>query len=438
MKAPGSHGWWTHTEGSIGRGNSHFDVGAEFIHGDGTSLYRMAQEKGWNLQKLFTWAQGDGGPNDEMVNGGAGYYYVDGQLYRFDELPPDFRETHEILSRMADEYPVAHSEDMEAVLRSRGVSDRSERLVQAGYGNTAGGAFRVLSWRANCEAEHFYERDDGDHDFQVEQGFGDAIIGELEKDAGEVRVRHRVISVAMGTDGVASVRCSNGRVFRAPHVILCVPVPVLQGSYGPTESIAMSPPLPQWKENAIQDMTCSPSLKVYAKFSRRFWPADMHGMIFALPNLIPEVWTDHGSDNILCGFTMASWAERCGSMPPAKLLEAFLEQLDRVFDGKASGAYEGGMVFDWGKVPYIRAGYCPPSVTEQEDTRRKLAEPILYDTGYSLHFAGEAANPECYMTAHGAMDSGARAAEEVLRLFKSDKTTGSPAASKARQLSSRL
>ncbi|KAF4700590.1 Lysine-specific histone demethylase 1B, partial [Perkinsus olseni] len=266
MKAPGSHGWWTHTEGSIGRGNSHFDVGAEFIHGDGTSLYRMAQEKGWNLQKLFTWAQGDGGPNDEMVNGGAGYYYVDGQLYRFDELPPDFRETHEILSRMADEYPVAHSEDMEAVLRSRGVSDRSERLVQAGYGNTAGGAFRVLSWRANCEAEHFYERDDGDHDFQVEQGFGDAIIGELEKDAGEVRVRHRVISVAMGTDGVASVRCSNGRVFRAPHVILCVPVPVLQGSYGPTESIAMSPPLPQWKENAIQDMTCSPSLKVYAKF----------------------------------------------------------------------------------------------------------------------------------------------------------------------------
>lgn len=53
---------------------------------------------------------------------------------------------------MAKEYPVAGKEDMETILRSRGVSDRSERLVQAGYGNTAGGAFRVLSWRANCEA----------------------------------------------------------------------------------------------------------------------------------------------------------------------------------------------------------------------------------------------------------------------------------------------
>ncbi|KAF4737644.1 Lysine-specific histone demethylase 1B, partial [Perkinsus olseni] len=136
-----------------------------------------------------------------------------------------------------------------------------------GYGNTAGGAFRVLSWRANCEAEHFYERDDGDHDFQVEQGFGDAVIGELAKDAGEVVPAPWALAVTWS---------------------LQVPVPVLQGSYGPTESIAMSPPLPQWKENSIQDMTCSPSLKVYAKFSRRFWPADMHGMIFALPNLIPE------------------------------------------------------------------------------------------------------------------------------------------------------
>ncbi|EER02023.1 hypothetical protein Pmar_PMAR024341 [Perkinsus marinus ATCC 50983] len=218
MKAPNSHGWWMYTEGSIGRGDAaHFDVGAEFIHGDGTSLYKMAKEKGWNLHKLFTWAQGDGGPNDEMVNGGAGYYYVDGNLYRFDELPPDFRETHEVLSGMAKEYPVAGKEDMETILRSRGISDRSERLVQAGYGNTAGGAFRVLSWRANCEAEHFYERDDGEHDFQIEQGFGDAVVGELEKDAGEV------------------------------------PVPVLQGSYGPAESISMIPPLPAWKRNAIQD-----------------------------------------------------------------------------------------------------------------------------------------------------------------------------------------
>ncbi|KAF4660905.1 Lysine-specific histone demethylase 1B [Perkinsus chesapeaki] len=423
MKAPGSHGWWMYTEGCIGKGNAHFDVGAEFIHGDETSLYKMAREQGWSMQKLFTWAQGDGGPNDEMVNGGAGYYYVDGRLYRFDELPPDFRETHEILSNMAEEYPVKHDEDMEAVLRSRGISDRSERLVQAGYANTAGGAFRVLGWRANCEAEHFYARDDGDHDFQVEQGFGDAVVGELEKDAGEIKVLHRVASITYGDDGKAVVRCANGRVFKTAHVVLCVrlvPMPILQGSYGPAESIEISPTLPQWKNNAIQDMTCSPSLKVYGKFSERFWPEDMHGMICALPNLIPEVWTDHGNDNVLCGFTMASWAERCGSMPPKKLLEAFLEQLDRVFDGQASKFYEGGMVFDWGKVPHIRVGYCPPSVTEQEDTRRKLAEAIRYPTGCSLHFAGEAAHPQCYMTAHGAMDSGGRAAEEVLQLLKAN------------------
>lgn len=55
------------------------DLGAELIHGDETSLYRLAQEKGWEMEELISLAQGDGGPMPAESNEGFGLFYLGGE-----------------------------------------------------------------------------------------------------------------------------------------------------------------------------------------------------------------------------------------------------------------------------------------------------------------------------------------------------------------------
>lgn len=55
------------------------DIGAELIHGDETSLYRLVEEKGWEMEELISLAQGDGGPLRADSNDGFGLFYLGGE-----------------------------------------------------------------------------------------------------------------------------------------------------------------------------------------------------------------------------------------------------------------------------------------------------------------------------------------------------------------------
>lgn len=55
------------------------DLGAELLHGNQTSLYRLAEEKGWEMEELISLAQGDGGPLPADSNDGWGLFYVGGE-----------------------------------------------------------------------------------------------------------------------------------------------------------------------------------------------------------------------------------------------------------------------------------------------------------------------------------------------------------------------
>ena len=55
------------------------DLGAELVHGDETSLYRLAKEKGWEMEELISLAQGDGGPLPADSNDGFGLFYLGGE-----------------------------------------------------------------------------------------------------------------------------------------------------------------------------------------------------------------------------------------------------------------------------------------------------------------------------------------------------------------------
>ena len=69
---------------------------------------------------------------------------------------------------------------------------------------------------------------------------------------------------------------------------------------------------------------------------------------------------------------------------------------------------------EWHGEPYIRGAYSFQNPTSQAAGLgpENLAKPIEN----RIFFAGEATNPKHYATVHGAMESGYRAAEEIMAL----------------------
>jgi len=388
------------------------DLGAEFVHGDGTVLHQYAAEEGWALRQIFIWAHGDGGPLEALS----------------DEL--------DLLSstKVTEENKTW---DMARYLASRGVSRKGLAMAQAGYGNTLGASLEHLSLGLTCRIERLWDNDGGDTDYRVHPSCR-PIVERLVKRASaraQLRSGARVESVHRADDGsddiIVSYSLVNGRRFRVrtAAVTITVPIPILQGQI-PSEQIQFRPALPADKRDALERLRVRSAMKIVARFSSRFWPEDMHGTICAdCP--IPEFWVKEvgafvdakgellagvvapSRDYfIVVGFAMAGFAANLAAFTEGQILDTFVSQLDMIFGGKsASKAFEGGFVFDWSKVPYIRGGYSFPSVHEREDTRALYARS---EWNGRLHFAGEGADDEqAFMTMHAAIRTGERAAARV-------------------------
>ena len=81
---------------------------------------------------------------------------------------------------------------------------------------------------------------------------------------------------------------------------------------------------------------------------------------------------------------------------------------------KPSDVYLGGMFWDWNPKhhPFIGGGYCSPKAGKAAHLVERLFKPY----GTRICFAGEATNlPGA--TAHAAMESGVRAAENTYKFL---------------------
>lgn len=96
------------------------DLGAELIHGDETSLYRLAQEKGWEMEELISLAQGDGGPLPADSNEGFGLFYLGGEK-RMLAMDSKVQQSPALACAAADSGNT---------LRVRSVSGRRQRLCR--------------------------------------------------------------------------------------------------------------------------------------------------------------------------------------------------------------------------------------------------------------------------------------------------------------------
>lgn len=296
-----------------------------------------------------------------------------------------------------------------------------------------------------------------------------AIIDYLTQGLKEVLLDWPVKLVEYTTDGV-KLQNENGEVVMAEYAILTVPVSILQQG-----TVTFTPPLPQPKLRAIKSIGMSSCVKVVLAFSERFWPEDLFDVV-CTDCFLPEFWITQyppALDKANCstlgkftvvGFLAGELALAASKLPQAEIINRSLLQLDRIFgnqltsfveshsafppkrtslsangaiiaDGKlqniltpddlpkfshsleqaklrpATSSFQGGCVFDWEKETYARGGYTYPSI-HAHGARAILAKPLLG----RVFFAGEATHPGVNPCMQGAIDTGRRAASEVLSL----------------------
>ncbi|HEY2338060.1 MAG TPA: NAD(P)/FAD-dependent oxidoreductase [Burkholderiales bacterium] len=204
----------------------------------------------------------------------------------------------------------------------------------------------------------------------------------------EVRWRHGEVEV----DGV-----------RARHAIVTLPLGVLQAG-----TVRFTPEL---HKPSIEKLASGPVIRVAMRFKEAFWEARCPGVAFfhspAAP--FPTFWTPLPMHvPLLTAWAGGPKAGALAGLPEKILLQRALASVRAVL-GRVPKV-EAALVQDWQADPHARGGYSYVLVGGQ-GARAELRTPIEK----TLFFAGEATDLEEAGTVAGALRSGLRAAQEVLR-----------------------
>jgi monoamine oxidase len=244
--------------------------------------------------------------------------------------------------------------------------------------------------------------EDGVGRFRIVEGYS-TLLARLARGL-RIQVARPVQHVTWSSHGV-SVRTATGQQWHAEAAIVTLPLGVLQAG-----DVHFTPPLPPAKRAAIHALGAGQVNRLVLWFRQPVWPSEMAGVLTTLDS---QLW----------------WRPDWGRVPEVPLLTALvggqaaeyfathtatavsmgLEHLVTMLGTDVQHAFAGGRLIAWGNDPWSKMGYSyvPVGAVGQ---RAQLAQPVEQ----VLFFAGEAANVRRPATVHGALESGWRAAEEIM------------------------
>jgi len=380
------------------------ELGAEFLHGKPPILLKLARR-----EKL-------------TVRTGKDRHAVSwkGQLREGDE---DFDFVEALASAKPPDRPVGQL--LRERARDEGWPDFKVALargyIEGFYAATADTASTLAIARMEQAAEAL----GGIGPSRIMEGYGQVLrplAKRLERRPGTLFL-NAVAEEIRWTRGLVRVRARTREgaplgLFRAPRAIVTLPVGVLRVRPPEPGAVRFIPRLPE-KERAWNRLEMGPLVKMLLRFRSPFWQAREATRPFAFfhapESPFPTWWTlePHRSRHLV-GWAGGPGALKLSELPEEAVLEQALGTLSRIFGLRVPALradIETWRLVNWQREPFTRGGYCVIPVGAAEDLER-LAEPVE-DT---LFFAGEATNTEGEEgTVHGALETGLRAAREVLR-----------------------
>ena len=405
------------------------ELGAEFVHGRSPELWNIATAANLQLYEVSE----------------RHWYFEKGKVSKSGEF------WHTIDSLMSDMESSDRDQTLKEFLDLLPDHEKNRRaksiLVRYVEGFHAANIDRI-GIRGLRKANEAADEIDGDKGFRLIDGYDSlmqAMCAEAESRGAQFHLNSIVKEIRWAVEQI-EVSCEQNRApmqFLASQVIVTLPISLLKDETG---GIRFAPDLPANKRKAIEALPMGNVMKINLLFRERFWETvkrwdeeakrvDFHDAgFFHCPGAsLPTWWTQLPiRAPMLVGWTGGPNAERimqtAGSGTQADgrrqaaganeriedsgIIDQAVDSLVTIFKltrAQIETQLEGAYIHNWRDDPFTRGAYAYVPVNGLDD-QRILAQPL----DHKLFFAGEATSIGHIGTVHGAIQSGQRAAREIL------------------------
>ncbi|XP_073992124.1 spermine oxidase-like [Rhodnius prolixus] len=231
---------------------------------------------------------------------------------------------------------------------------------------------------------------------------------------------------------VVLIKCTNGKLFRADHVIVTVSLGVLKEKY----RHLFNPPLPVEKVRAIVGLGIGTVDKVYLRFPHRWWPEDCSGFSllrtrdppvnanvgYTWEHKIIGFYAENNADPTVIGAWLVGEAAKDMEVhSDQEVMDACYRELKAFLDNIYDIPYPEEIIRSkWYSNKHFRGSYSFRSINSEvlQSSADTLAKPLVNDFNKNmLFFAGEATHNHYYSTVHGALESGWREAKRIADMY---------------------
>jgi len=288
----------------------------------------------------------------------------------------------------------------------QGLGDEYKFIIENIAGDQGAAASRLSVYYNNLEEENW---NSGDDDFKFQDTYFDLIDNQIAEHVKDKISLNTIVSKVDYSGTQIVVTDTNNNNFIADKLIITVPITILKSN-----DITFIPALPQNKIDAFSKIGMDAGMKVFLKFSQKFFDQNIIG------GSICAAYADDSvgkaiDDNILLAFIMGKQAEYLTSLgSDSAITNALLQELDQIYSGQASASFVSSYVQNWTLNPFVKGAYSYSTVG-MGNTRTIAAQPI----DNKLFFAGEAMNLNGHhQTVQGAVETGYREVINVLNSIK--------------------
>lgn len=404
-----------------------FERGGELIDNGHIAVKQLAQELGLGLDNLIQ-AEATG---TEMLG------YFDGRSYSFAEMTDDLKVIWQQLhaDTSAASYPTTYKISTQrgreldqisiaqwiATYVPGGLASRLGQLLDIAYNIEYGAetseqsSLNMLYLLGYVGPGQFRTFGKSNEKFHV-RGGNDLIVDGLKARLGtQIQLGTELTAIALSrSDGTYTLtfRVGSGtKTVVADHVVLALPFSILRSVDWSKAGFT------DVKARGIRELGMGTNSKLHLQFKTRFWNTlGSNG----------ETYSDRGYQNtwevsrgqtgptgILVDYTGGTIGASFGSGTPASRAKAFLDQLEPVLPG-AKAQWNGKVALDyWTGNPWTKGSYSYWKVGQYTSFSGSEGE-----RSGNCHFAGEHTSQDFQGYLNGAVETGERAASEILSDLK--------------------
>jgi monoamine oxidase len=397
--------------------------GGELIDQGHTHIRQLAQELGLRLDNLLA----------AEANGTEPFYDFDGKPYSYAEATDDIKSIWQKLHRdvSAAGYPTLFDsftqrgfeldhlsivDYLDEAIPEGGASSRLGQLLDVAYTIEYGAEsaeqsslnlLYLLAYSGQGQLRIFGPSNEKYH----VRGGNDQIPTRLaESLAGQITLGSELTSIKRNSSGTFTLTFRQGsgtRTVTADHVVLTLPFSLLREvSYGQ----AGFEPL---KVTAIEELAMGTNSKLHLQFTERHWSSLGCNGDTISDRGYQNTWevsrAQPGTAGILVDYTGGEVGASFGSGMPTTRAQQFLEQIEPVLPGLSSRWNGRATVDFWAADPWTKGSYSYWKVGQYTkfsgiESRRQA----------NCHFAGEHTSQDFQGYLNGAVETGERAAAEVI------------------------